>query len=47
MANSSEMGQIVNYIENIGTINNTKALGEALVHCLKSFDLQSNVSLGN
>lgn len=43
MANSSEMGQIVNYIENIGTINNTKALGEALVHCLKSFDLQSNV----
>ena len=43
MANSSEMGQIVNYIENIGTINNAKALGEALVHCLKSFDLQSNV----
>ena len=43
MANSSEMGQIVNYIENIGTINNSKALGDALVHCLKSFDLQSNV----
>ena len=43
MANSSEMGQIVNYIESIGNINNTKALGEALVHCLKSFDLQSNV----
>ena len=43
MANSSEMGQIVNYIEKIGMINNTKALGEALVHCLRSFDLQSNI----
>ncbi|CAM3889864.1 MULTISPECIES: response regulator [Pseudoalteromonas] len=43
MANSCEMGLIVNYIESIGMINNTKALGEALVNCLKSFDLQSNV----
>ncbi len=43
MANSSEMGQIVNYIESIGMINNTKALGESLVHCLRTFDLQSNV----
>lgn len=43
MANSSEMGQIVNYIENIGKIDNTEDLGNALVHCLKSFDLQSNV----
>lgn len=43
MANSSEMGQIVNYIENIGMINSTEALGNALVNCLNSFSLQSNV----
>jgi len=43
MANSSEMGQIVNYVENIGFINDPKELGKALVDCLQSFDLQSNV----
>ncbi|WP_338365725.1 response regulator [uncultured Pseudoalteromonas sp.] len=43
MANSSEMGQIVNYIENIGFINNPQDLGKALIECLQTFDLQSNV----
>lgn len=43
MANSSEMGQIVNYIENIGLIENETDLGKALVNCLSGFDLQSNV----
>ncbi|TMP08707.1 two-component system response regulator, partial [Pseudoalteromonas sp. S3178] len=43
MANSSEMGEIVNYVENIGFINEPEELGKALIDCLKSFDLQSNV----
>lgn len=43
MANSSEMGKIVNYVENIGLINDFKSLGKALVDSLQSFDLKSNV----
>jgi CheY-like chemotaxis protein len=43
MANSSEMGQIVNYVENIGAISDPKQLGKALLQCLQSFGLQSNV----
>ncbi|MCF2900169.1 response regulator [Pseudoalteromonas sp. MEBiC 03607] len=43
MANSSEMGQIVNYIEHIGSIESERELGKAFLNCLKSFDLQSNV----
>ena len=43
MANSSEMGQIVNYIENIGFINDVEELGKALVECLQTFGLQSNI----
>lgn len=43
MANSSEMGQIVNYVENIGFINDPQELGKALIDCLQSFDLQSNI----
>ena len=43
MANSSEMGKIVNYVENIGFINDPQGLGKALIDCLQSFDLQSNV----
>jgi len=43
MANSSEMGQIVNYIENIGFINDVQELGKALVECLQAFGLQSNI----
>ena len=43
MANSSEMGQIVNYIENIGFINDVEELGKALVECLQAFGLQSNI----
>ncbi|MEL7578265.1 response regulator [Pseudoalteromonas sp. D15MCD-2] len=43
MANSSEMGQIVNYIEHIGSIDNEQELGKAFLNCLGAFDLQSNV----
>ena len=43
MANSSEMGQIVNYIEHIGSIDNEYELGKAFLNCLGAFDLQSNV----
>ncbi|WP_166376995.1 response regulator [Pseudoalteromonas sp. Z9A4] len=43
MANSSEMGKIVNYVENIGFINDPQELGKALIDCLQSFDLQSNI----
>ncbi|WP_462177815.1 response regulator [Pseudoalteromonas gelatinilytica] len=43
MANSSEMGQIVNYIEHIGSIDNEQDLGKAFLNCLGAFDLQSNV----
>ena len=43
MANSGEMGRIVSYVENIGFINDPQQLGKALVECLRSFDLQSNV----
>ncbi|MEQ5874431.1 MULTISPECIES: response regulator [unclassified Pseudoalteromonas] len=43
MANSSEMGQIVNYIEHIGSIDNEQELGRAFLNCLSAFELQSNV----
>ena len=43
MANSSEMGQIVNYVEHIGFINDVEELGKALVECLQAFGLQSNI----
>ncbi|WP_372859834.1 PleD family two-component system response regulator [Pseudoalteromonas sp.] len=43
MANSSEMGQIVNYVENIGFINDVEELGKALIECLQAFGLQSNI----
>lgn len=43
MANSSEMGQIVNYIEHIGSIDDEHELGKAFLNCLGAFDLQSNV----
>lgn len=43
MANSSEMGQIVNYVEHIGFINDPDELGKALINCLQSFELKSNV----
>ena len=43
MANSSEMGQIVNYVEHIGFINDVEELGKALVECLQAFNLQSNI----
>ncbi|CCQ11484.1 Response regulator receiver [Pseudoalteromonas luteoviolacea B = ATCC 29581] len=43
MATSSEMGQIVNYIEQIGEINNIDELAHALIRCLEQFGLASNV----
>lgn len=45
MANSSEMGQIVNYVEHIGEIDDVHALAGALMECLRSFNLQSNAEL--
>ncbi|GAB0112364.1 response regulator [Pseudoalteromonas distincta] len=45
MADSSEMGEIVNYVEDIGFINDPQELGKALINCLEYFDLQSNVEL--
>ncbi len=43
MANSSEMGQVVNYIEHIGSIDNEQELGRAFLNCLNAFELQSNI----
>lgn len=45
MANSSEMGQIVNYIEQIGSINNVPDLAQALISCLSSFGLTCNMEV--
>jgi CheY-like chemotaxis protein len=41
MSLSSEMGTIVQYIENIGTIDEPKELASALSQCLKSFGLKT------
>jgi CheY-like chemotaxis protein len=43
MANSSEMGQIVNYIEQIATINEVPVLANALMNCLSNFGLSCNL----
>ncbi|WP_462157161.1 response regulator [Pseudoalteromonas sp. GB56] len=45
MANSSEMGEIVNYVERIGDIWEVEQLGLELLHCLNRFGLQSNAEL--
>ncbi|MFY8273676.1 response regulator [Pseudoalteromonas sp. SSDWG2] len=45
MANSSEMGEIVNFVERIGEIWDIDELGKELIHCLQRFALQSNVEL--
>jgi CheY-like chemotaxis protein len=45
MATSSEMGQIVNYIEQIGRIDNVTELVHALIGCLSSFGLSCNMEL--
>ncbi|MCG9757679.1 MULTISPECIES: response regulator [Pseudoalteromonas] len=45
MANSSEMGQIVNYIEQIGDIETIPRLAEALCQCLKGLGLNCNVEV--
>ena len=45
MANSSEMGEIVNYVERIGEIWDIDALGKELLQCLSRFDLQGNAQL--
>ncbi|NOU52027.1 response regulator [Pseudoalteromonas sp. JBTF-M23] len=43
MATSSEMGQIVNYIESIGDINDVPTLATALINCMANFNLSCNV----
>ncbi|MBD1580748.1 response regulator [Pseudoalteromonas sp. S16_S37] len=43
MATSSEMGQIVNYIESIGNINDVPALAAALMNCMANFGLSCNI----
>ncbi|CAM3842873.1 response regulator [Pseudoalteromonas sp. CO348] len=45
MANSSEMGQIVTYIEQIGEIETIPRLAEALCQCLKGLGLNCNVEV--
>jgi CheY-like chemotaxis protein len=45
MATSSEMGQIVNYIEQIGQIDDVTELAQALISCLSSFGLNCNMEL--
>lgn len=45
MATSSEMGQIVNYIEQIGQIDDVSELTQALISCLSSFGLNCNIEL--
>ncbi|RRS10675.1 response regulator [Pseudoalteromonas sp. J010] len=45
MANSSEMGQIVNYIEQIGEIDSIPRLAAALCQCLKGLGLNCNVEV--
>ncbi len=41
MSLSSEMGSIVEYIENIGEIQDPQELAIALIHCLKRFSLKT------
>lgn len=43
MATSSEMGKIVNYTEQISTINDVSALAHVMMQCLSSFGLSSNL----
>ncbi|MEI5639511.1 MULTISPECIES: response regulator [unclassified Pseudoalteromonas] len=45
MANSSEMGQIVNYIEQIGNIETLPKLAEALCQCLRGLGLNCNMEI--
>lgn len=45
MANSSEMGEIVNFVECIGQIWDPQELGKELLSCLNRFGLQSNAEL--
>ncbi|CAH9049643.1 Protein-glutamate methylesterase/protein-glutamine glutaminase [Pseudoalteromonas holothuriae] len=43
MATSSEMGQIVNYIENIANIDDVTTLAKALINCMSNFGLSCNI----
>lgn len=45
MATSSEMGQIVNYIEQISLLDDIPTLANAMTKCLSSFGLNSNVEI--
>lgn len=43
MANSSEMGSIVQYVEQIGKINEQEELAQALINCLRGFGLKVSI----
>ncbi len=43
MANSSEMGTVVQFIEQIGSIHDPKELIHAIVACMRSFDLHTDI----
>jgi CheY-like chemotaxis protein len=45
MATSSEMGKIVNYIEQISYIEDIPTLASTMMKCLSSFELNSNVEI--
>ncbi|MBE0369597.1 response regulator [Pseudoalteromonas aurantia] len=45
MATSSEMGQIVNYIEQISQVDDVSTLINAMIKCLSSFGLNCNVEV--
>ena len=44
MTNSSEMGNIVQYIENIGKLEDPADLAKALIQCIKGFSLKSCIA---
>ncbi|MCF6441468.1 response regulator [Pseudoalteromonas luteoviolacea] len=45
MATSSEMGQIVNFVEQVGTIQDVSELANALINCLANFGLSCNIEI--
>ncbi|KZN28750.1 response regulator [Pseudoalteromonas luteoviolacea] len=45
MATSSEMGQIVNFVEQVGAIQDVSELADALISCLANFGLSCNIEM--
>ncbi|KPV96607.1 Response regulator PleD [Pseudoalteromonas sp. P1-9] len=43
MANSSEMGSIVQYVEQIGKIDEKEELAQALINCMRGFGLKTSI----